>query len=268
MDGQLLFLCLLSASIHVISTLSYGLRITGVRTQRIALSLSLFNVLQLASRMSNTLLSPILSKRLEVDLAQGGGHPVMDFRWLLIFAALATALAGLLIPSFQRFAVVSVGVYERKRSMFRLLLAVFGRRFWTALGRSLVWPSRETFRQALRCDGLPPMVMAMNVIGIALISVGVFCALYAGTLQPDLRVTATNLSSVVNFGGTMILFGLVDPHFSYLSDRVVTGEVSEATFRRAVSAMATSRLLGTLLCQLILVPGAWAIVWVARVIPG
>lgn len=268
MDSQLLFLCLLSASIHVISTLSYGLRITGVRTRRIALSLSLFNVLQLASRMSNTLLAPILSKRLEVDLVTGGGHPVADFRWLLVFAAVATAIAGVLIPSFQRFAVVSVGVYERKRSMFRLLFAVFGRRFWTALARSLTWPRPATIRQALRFDGLPPMVTAMNVVGIALISVGVFCALYAGTLQPELRVTATNLSAVVNFGGTMILFGFVDPHFSYLSDRVITGEVSESAFRRAVSTMATSRLLGTLLCQAILIPGAWAIVWVAKVIPA
>ena len=97
-----------------------------------------------------------------------------------------------------------------------------------------------------------------------MISSGVFCALYAGMLEPNLRLTAGNLSAAVNMFGTLILFGIVDPHFSFMSDRVVAGEQSDPEFRRAVAAMVSSRILGTLIGQLILVPGALVIAWIAK----
>jgi hypothetical protein len=85
-------------------------------------------------------------------------------------------------------------------------------------------------------------------------------------LEPSLRLTAGNLSAAVNMIGTLVLFGVVDPHFSFMSDRVVAGEESDARFRRAVTAMTASRIVGTLLGQIILVPGALLIVWLARTI--
>jgi hypothetical protein len=79
-------------------------------------------------------------------------------------------------------------------------------------------------------------------------------------LAPELRLTASNLSAAVNMCGTLILFGVVDPYFSFMSDEVVAGERSESEFRQAVAAMTSSRILGTLLGQAILVPGALLIV--------
>jgi len=68
----------------------------------------------------------------------------------------------------------------------------------------------------------------------------------------------------VNFIGTILMFALVDPHFSYLSDKVVSGEVSQSYFRSVVIGMARSRFLGTLLAQAFLVPGAFVIAKVAE----
>ena len=45
MDAGLLIICALTFVIHLIGTLAYSVRIAGTRTRRIALSLSLFNVL-------------------------------------------------------------------------------------------------------------------------------------------------------------------------------------------------------------------------------
>jgi len=61
MDLQLYFLAALVALINVVSTLSYAVRIAGVRTGRIAFALSLFNLLVLFSRSSNAILAPLLS---------------------------------------------------------------------------------------------------------------------------------------------------------------------------------------------------------------
>ena len=62
------YLCFFIAIIHLIATLSYGVRIAGARTGKVAFCLSLFNILVLVSRTSNTLLTPALSKRVESSL--------------------------------------------------------------------------------------------------------------------------------------------------------------------------------------------------------
>jgi len=266
MNLQLTLLCILIAAIHFISTLSYGVRIAGIRTGRLALCLALFNVMVLLSRSSNSILAPLLSKRIESHLHTDHFAETLDFRILLLAATLATILAAFFIPTFQRFAVVSVRAYERKRSMVRLMFSTLTMTFWKALRQSLAAPRYPSLKGLFSFSEVPFSIYAMNAIGTGLISTGVFSALYAGMLEPSLRLTAGNLSAAVNMIGTLVLFGVVDPHFSFMSDRVVSGEESDARFRRAVTAMTASRVFGTLLGQIILVPGALLIAWLARTI--
>jgi Alternate to MurJ len=94
--------------------------------------------------------------------------------------------------------------------------------------------------------------------------VGVFAALYAGYLKPELRVTASTLSSVVNGVATVLMFVFIDPHMSMMTDDVVEGRVSEPSFRQAVVWLVGSRFAGTLLAQLLLVPAATVIVYIAE----
>ena len=59
-------------------------------------------------------------------------------------------------------------------------------------------------------------------------TVAVFAALYAGSLNPAFRVTASTLSSVINGAATIVLFVFIDPHLSVMTDDVVEGHISEA----------------------------------------
>ena len=68
MDANLLFICFLTLVIHVVGTLAYAVRIAGIRTRRIAISFSLFNILALISRTSNSFQGPFLAKRIESRL--------------------------------------------------------------------------------------------------------------------------------------------------------------------------------------------------------
>ena len=103
MDKQLVFICFLTFVIHLIGTLAYSVRIAGVRTKRIAVSLALFSILVLVSRTSNSFLGPFLAKRVESNLAGGVADNLLsDFRWLLISASVATLVGAFLIPTFQR----------------------------------------------------------------------------------------------------------------------------------------------------------------------
>jgi Alternate to MurJ len=111
---------------------------------------------------------------------------------------------------------------------------------------------------------LSPSIIALNVAAQALITVAVFASLYAGSLNPEFRVTASTLSSVINGVATIVLFAFIDPHLSIMTDDVVEGRTSEAAFRRAVVWLAGTRIAGTLLAQLIFVPAAVMIAVIAR----
>ena len=95
---------------------------------------------------------------------------------------------------------------------------------------------------------------------------GVLASLYAGYLNPDFRVTASQLSAVVNGFATILLFAVIDPQLSVMTDDVVEGRMDAALFRRAIIWVSLSRLAGTVLAQAIFIPSAMAIAWVANLV--
>ena len=60
MDTNLSIICALTFVIHLIGTLAYAARIAGVRTGHIATALTLFNLLVLISRTSNSFQAPLM----------------------------------------------------------------------------------------------------------------------------------------------------------------------------------------------------------------
>ena len=266
MDKQLLLICALTFIIHIIGTLAYSVRIAGIRTRRIAVSLALFSILMLLSRTSNSFLGPFLAKRVETGIDQhvAASTLLVDFRWLLFSASLATILGAILISTFQRAFCRAVEHFQVHRSVPKLLLhAVFkGGLSYLKTSASLPKPANVTgLRQK---SGVSISMTAMNVIATALWTVGVFAALYAGVLDPSVRVTSSTLSSIINGGATIMMAVFIDPHMSGMTDDVIEGKIEESQFRRAVVWLVGSRLAGTLIAQFLLVPSAVVIVGVAK----
>ncbi|CAM2755338.1 lipid II flippase Amj family protein [Janthinobacterium lividum] len=266
MDKQLLLICALTFIIHIIGTLAYSVRIAGIRTRRIAVSLALFSILMLLSRTSNSFLGPFLAKRVETGIDQhvAAGTLLLDFRWLLFSASLATILGAILIPTFQRAFCRAVEHFQVHRSVPKLLLhAVFkGGLSYLKTSASLPKPANVTGLREK--SGVSVSMTAMNVIATALWTVGVFAALYAGVLDPSVRVTSSTLSSIINGGATIMMAVFIDPHMSGMTDDVIEGKIEESQFRRAVVWLVGSRLAGTLIAQFLLVPSAMVIVGVAK----
>ncbi|MHB8285185.1 MAG: lipid II flippase Amj family protein [Caulobacteraceae bacterium] len=264
MDWQLAGLCVLTFVIHLIGTLAYAVRIAGVRTRRIAVSFALFNVLVLVSRTSNSFQGPFLAKRIEATLKGGlPNHLLSDFRWLLLSATLATAFGALAVPTFQRIFSRAVRHFQAHRSIPKLLLHGFARGGLSYMVDSVTPPSPTHLTDLRKGRELSVSVIALNIGAQALVTVAVFSALYAGSLNPAYRVTASTLSSVVNGVATILLFVFIDPHLSIMTDDVVEGRTTEAAFRRAVVWLAGTRVAGTLVAQAILVPSAMFIAFAA-----
>jgi hypothetical protein len=264
MDYQLAALCVLTFVIHLIGTLAYAVRIAGVRTRRIAVSFALFNVLVLVSRTSNSFQGPFLAKRIEATLTNAGqNHLLSDFRWLLLSATVATIAGTIAIPTFQRVFSRAVRHFQANRSIPKLLLRGFAKGGLSSIKDAVTLPSAAHLKEMRLEKALPTSVIALNICAQALMTVGVFAALYAGSLNPAFRVTASMLSSIINGIATIALFVFIDPHLSVLTDDVVEGRVSEVSFRRAVVWLAGARIAGTLVAQAIFVPAAVIIAVIA-----
>ena len=263
MTAQVKLVFLLTFVIHLISMLSYAVRIAGVRTRRIAVSLALFNVLLLVSRTSNTFQGPLLAKHVEQNILSGSRAGIeSDLRWLLVAATLASLAGMVLIPTFQRLAVRAIEALGSHRSMLRLLLRSFSLSALRHIRDSISVPAKQNVTRLVLRQA-PWNMLIYNALASALLTAGVFASLYAGFLRPELRVTANNLSPVINAVSTILLFVFIDPYLSLLTDDVVAGRASEAHFRRCVVMLGGSRLVGTVVAQLVLTPGAKLIAAVA-----
>lgn len=264
MDTELLLICALTGVINLIGALAYAARIAGVRTGRIALSFALFNVLLLVSRTSNGFLGPFLAKRIETALAEGSGDTLLwELRLVLLAAGLAVALGIVLVPTGQRVFAAAITSFQANRSTTRLLLRSVTPAGLRTIREAVAIPTRETLRSLKGPRGVSWAVLAANAIAQGLLAVGVIASLYAGYLVPEFRVTASQMTAIVNGFATILLFALIDPQISALTDDVVDGSVSEATFRRAMIWVSLSRLAGTLAAQVLLVPAAVVIAWAA-----
>ena len=264
MDTQLLTICLLTGAINLIGALAYAARIAGIRTGRIAISFALFNLLVLVSRTANSFLGPFLAKRIETSLASGSGAGLeRDFRIVLASASLAVLVGIVLVPTVQRLFVGAIGYFQRKRSTLRLLLHTATPAGFSAMREALAVPSVRHLRAIRRPQELGWGVLVANMLAQGLITVGVLSSLYAGYLNPEFRVTASQLSAVVNGFATILLFAFIDPQLSVLTDDTVEGRMSEPQFRSAIVWISGSRLIGTLLAQAVFIPAATAIAWVA-----
>ena len=129
---------------------------------------------------------------------------------------------------------------------------------------AIAMPSTAQLKELAKPKGVGWGVLIANCLAQALITVGVLASLYAGYLNPEFRVTASQLSAVINGFATILLFALIDPQLSVMTDDVIDGRTDEATFRRTIVWISFSRLGGTLLAQAVFLPSAQLIAWVAN----
>jgi hypothetical protein len=265
MDTQLEVIFLLTFVIHLIGTLSYAARIAGTKTGRVAVSLALFNVLMLVSRLSNSFQGPLLAKRVECRLLTDRmSNAVSDFRWLLVAPILATVIGAVLIPTFQRLFSRAIERFSVERSVPKLILHSFSKAGIAYLRDSVRVPARANITQVCGAADVPIPLLCANAAATSIWTVGVFAALYAGCINPSLRVTASTLSSIVNGAATILMFVLIDPYLSVLTDDVMQEKCTDARFRRAVIWLTCSRLVGVILAQALLVPAAILIASAAK----
>jgi hypothetical protein len=266
MSIQILLVILLTFLINLITTLSYSVRIVGIRTGRIAISFALFNILSLISRTANGFQAPLLASSIENNIKFGIEGNLLDYRLIMFSCTVATIIGGLLIPTFQRALSVAVNKFSVYKSILNIIFHGFSKGGITHLKDSIVAPDMRNVTEIDFRHDFPWKVFLMNVIAVAIVTIGVISSLYAGYFNPALRTTASTLSSVVNGFSTILMFVFIDPYLSIMTDEVVLGKCKESVFRKYIVYMVLARIVGTLVAQVIFIPVAQLIAYFSGIL--
>jgi hypothetical protein len=286
---RLLVVAALTALIHFINTLVYAVRISGVRTQRLATAFSLYNVIFLLASTANSvqgfLLASIVERAIKVAQTDTGIYVLeelvvqaayqaqltiieQDIRFVIIAATAGTLLGAALIPVFVNVFNNAIFLFEKVGSVPRMLaVALFSPRRAGALISDLRLPARNTFKQLGKSRrGIPKLFLVLNFFVTGIYTTGVLSALFAGALFPDFRTAAATLSAVVNGVATILAATVVDPTAAAITDQALRGERSEADIKQMALYLSITRLLGTVFAQLIFVPAAYLVKYVAALL--
>lgn len=256
---------ILTFIIHYVGTLSYAVRIVGVNTKKVALTLSLFNILVLVSRTANTFQAPLVANIIEKDIVAGNLNPQEFFFHSIILAATFGTLFGIAcIPTFQRMLGLAVQEFSESKSIFKVILKIFDKKFWTIFFKSITVPTAKNLDFSILRGKISYWYILINLLGTSILTIGVISAIYAGYLSPDFRTTSSNLSSVINGFATFFMLIFLDPYLSIMVDETVHGKMAENIFRRYMVLLLFSRLFGTILAQFMLYPAAEIISLIAE----
>lgn len=265
MSLQISLVILLAFLINLITTLSYAVRMVGIRTGRIAISFSLFNILVLISRTAYGFQAPLLANTVEKNIRIGVFSGQADFQWIIFASTVASIIGGFMIPTFQRLLSVAVMKFSETKSVPKILIKSISRQGMSYFKESMAWPKKRNLNIDF-VHNFPWKVFLMNVFAVAILTIGVLSSIYAGYLNPEFRTTASSLSAIINGVATILMFVFIDPFLSSMTDDVMLGKCTEATFRRYIVYMVIARVAGTCLAQVLLIPSAHFIVFVARLI--
>jgi len=287
---RLLIVAALTAVIHFVNTLIYAVRISGVRTRRLATAFSLFNVLFLLASTSisiqSFLLASIMEKVVNAGQVQSGviipadqliNNPAyqallitleQNIRIIIGAATVGTLVGAALIPAFVHIFTRAIFLFEDTGSVPRMIgMILFSpRRFFNLTGQ-LYLPRKGSLKMATtRRLAIPKTFLFLNFIVTGVYTTGVLSAIFAGALFPNFRTTASTLTAVVNGIATILAATVVEPTSAAITDQALRGDRSEEDVKQMALYLTITRLAGTVLAQLIFVPSAYFVKFVAALL--
>lgn len=260
---NLIVVFVLTLIIHTAETLSYSIRFAGVRLNKIAVALSLTGIVVLVSRTANMIQAPLTAKFIDYARINPQFEVISYMRIILLAASAGTLLAILLFPTFELLSGRIIKKLELAGSLPKMVTSVTIQQ----VKNTKHYVRKPFFRiQQFRYLGIPKRFLLLQVLVTAFYTVGVMASLYAAHLLPELSTTASQASGLINGIATVILALFIDPQLGLITDRATKDEQSKNRLGKIYILLMGSRFIGTLLAQLVIVPAAYFIGFMIRLI--
>ncbi|WP_018130942.1 lipid II flippase family protein [Effusibacillus pohliae] len=263
--GYLLFVFLMIALTNFFDTTAYAARLAGVRTQKISLANSLFAMLTFGSRTTTALYLPAIAAIAQRAINQGF-DPLHQLQFVLLGAAVGTAIAIVFLPAIQKFYELGIDRMEQQGSALSTFKSLFlHKQGWIDLAKCWRWPRRQMWK-GISLTGVPKDMIVLNAVLYAFFTVGSVATYYAGSLNPAAALTATGLSPAINAVAAFLLLFLVDPRGAIIMDQGIQRKIPFEIVKSSMVYLALSRLVGTALSILVLYPAALFVSFLAKFI--
>jgi len=258
----------LNCIVQALTIAAYAARLAGARSGRAATAISLFNMFATSSRFAQMLYTPMLGS---LSDRAGVFGTLMPYQWQLrfiVFAGTIGAVIGTLaLPTFVMLYLRAIRALERSGSVPRAALGMLSPKTMMAVMRDVKFGVATPVR-SLSFRNVPKDVLVLNTLVTAVYGIGIVSAAYASVLHPQAARTALLSSGLVNGFATIAYNVVVDPASALMTDRSIRGERSIDDVKALVTGLSITAVVGFLLSQLLLLPGAALIEWAARLITG
>jgi len=253
LQTQLFIAFAMTLIIHAAETLSYSVRLAGVRLNKIAVALSLSGIIVLVSRTANIVQAPLTAKFVDFAKSHAAFDLLRHYRIVLLGASVGTLLAIALFPTFVHLFGRIISRLEIAGSLPKLVASV-------SIGQ-LRNPKRFFRAPRLRISqyrylGISKKFILLNAVVTAFYSIGVLSSLYAMYLFPEYGATASQASGFINGIATILLTVFIDPQMGLITDKALNDDRRKDQLGKIYVLMMTTRFMGTMLAQLVLVPSA------------
>lgn len=264
---KLLFIAFFIFIIHSIETLAYAVRLSGARVRMIASALSLFNLMVILSRMANMMQQPFTGSLIDNAPTENALEFVeYQYRLLIGASTLGTMFGMLLLPTFVALFSRAIIHLSETRGSIPALVKMYASTHYIKRGLKHFRMPKRSYLKGIRIKDIPAKLFLMNMTITAIYTIGVLSALYAAIIVPERATTAIMASGLINGIATILLVIFIDPKISVLADDVVNQRGNYKNLKSISLMMVTSRLCGTLLAQILFIPGAHYVAWFTKFI--
>lgn len=260
--NKLIIVSLFMLVITTVETLAYATRLSGARVGLIASALSLFNMMVIVSRLSTMIQQPLTGKLItEAPFADKLQFVATQYRIIIGATTVGTCVGILLLPTFIALFSRSIIQLSNERGSVVGLVKTWLNPECVRRGVRYMRLPRMSYVQGIKFNSFPKRLFVINVLITAIYTIGVLSSLYASLIAPQNAAAAIMSSGIINGIATILLTVFIDPKVSVLADRVVKKQTSYLNLKNYSLAMVGSKLFGTVLAQLLFIPGAYYIAW-------
>lgn len=274
-SSTILWLVIINALIYFLNGTDYSARVSGSRTAKVAIAITIYNFFSLIARLAGQIYAPFVGavtdhlthRPLGVALDQASLDKLEHFyRSLISGSTLGCFVSILLLPSFVKIFELIIAGMDCHHSLPKVLLNGFKPKNLRRLLGTLTPPWQQSVTLAA-LKRLPKAFLWANVIVLGFQTCGQLAAIYAGaTFAPELARTTTLLSPLINGVSTIVLALIVDPTANNMIDEAVAGERPKKDIETMTFYLAMGSIAGTLIAQLVFLPAAWLISQAALVV--
>lgn len=265
MDIRLLIIIIFTIIIHATETLTYSIRLGGIKLSRILVAMSLTGIILLVSRTANMVQGPLVGGIVDAAKATGDINMVLTpFRYILLSASIGTLLALFLYPTFTKLSIFMIKRFEVDGSILNIMKVTNIQKL--RYTKEYITIPRLDMIHRLRIGGIPKRIMLINMVVTGIYTACVLSTLYATLLVPQFATTSNQLTGLINGIATILLTVLLDPQIAILTERSLQQKNGVETMTKTFGWLMISRFLGTLLAQVFLIPFAHIIAWTSSLL--